>query len=117
MEKERSNLGFGDELDELDPKAWHPPASKVSNDRSDKTETLAAAKAAGFQSRPAAPAAPRRGQRRRLTGRNTQFNMKARHDVIDAYCKVADAMGWGLGETLEKAVPLLEREYLDKGKK
>ena len=49
--------------------------------------------------------------RRRRTGRNVQFNLKARPETIDAYCALADAMGWGLGETLEYAVALLQREY------
>jgi hypothetical protein len=30
---------------------------------------------------------------------------------MDAYCAMADRMGWGLGETLEKAVELLEERY------
>jgi hypothetical protein len=50
--------------------------------------------------------------RRRRTGRNAQFNLKARPETIEAFCAVADLNGWGLGETLEKAVALLQREYL-----
>lgn len=49
--------------------------------------------------------------RRRRTGRNAQFNLKAKPETIEAYCAIADAQGWGLGETLEKAVELLEQEY------
>jgi len=49
--------------------------------------------------------------RRRRTGRNTQFNLKARPDTIAQFCAVADARGWGLGETLEYAVALLEQAY------
>lgn len=49
--------------------------------------------------------------RRRRTGRNAQFNLKARPETIAAFCAVADLQGWGLGETLEHAVALLEREY------
>ena len=30
---------------------------------------------------------------------------------MDAYCALADRMGWGLGEALEKAVELLEERY------
>ena len=60
-----------------------------------------------------APGEPSERQqlRRRRTGRNVQFNLKARPETIDAYCEVADAMGWGLGETLEYAVVLLQREF------
>jgi hypothetical protein len=32
-------------------------------------------------------------------------------ETIAAYCALADRMGWGLGETLEKAVALLEERY------
>jgi hypothetical protein len=49
--------------------------------------------------------------RRRRTGRNAQFNLKARPETIAAFCAVADARGWGLGETLEQAVALLQREH------
>ncbi|GLK63677.1 hypothetical protein GCM10017635_11480 [Paracoccus kondratievae] len=49
--------------------------------------------------------------RRRRTGRSAQFNLKAKPITIEAFCAVADRQGWGLGETLEKAVELLEREY------
>ena len=49
--------------------------------------------------------------RRRRTGRNAQFNLKARPETIEQFCAVADAQGWGLGETLEQAVVLLERAF------
>jgi hypothetical protein len=49
--------------------------------------------------------------RRRRTGRNAQFNLKAQPETIAAFCAIADRQGWGLGETLEQAVALLEREY------
>jgi hypothetical protein len=52
--------------------------------------------------------------RRRRTGRNAQFNLKARPDTIQSFCDIADSQDWGLGETLEYAVALLEREYGDK---
>ncbi len=34
-----------------------------------------------------------------------------RPETIAAYCALADRMNWGLGETLEKAVELLEERY------
>jgi len=43
------------------------------------------------------------------TGRNAQFNIKARPETIQAYCDIADENGWGLGETLEYAVDLLRK--------
>ena len=111
---ERPNLGFGGELDQFDPAEWgrapapaRPPASASRR----------AADASGFRSRePAAAAAapapsepPKRQPRRRRTGRNAQFNIKARPDTIEAFCAVADLNEWGLGETLEHAVALLQQ--------
>ena len=114
MSKERADLGFSDALENFDPAEWKPPKSKPANKRPKKEATSKVAEASGFKSREAqateslaAPVAPRR----RRTGRNAQFNLKARPETIEAYCAIADARGWGLGETLEKAVELLEREY------
>lgn len=138
MSKERADLGFADALDDLDLSEFKPKPVKAANDRPSKAATAKAAEASGFKSREAKPvkdalAAPDLGasdavvggqgadvapkpseaiqQRRRRTGRNAQFNLKARPETIDAYCALADRMGWGLGETLERAVALLEKEY------
>lgn len=130
MSKERSNLGFGAALDDLDLSEFTP---KPAGARPSKATTAQAAEAAGFTSREPKPAEADAGpdpgadgtapagqggtapetapQRRRRTGRNAQFNLKARPETIEAYCALADRMGWGLGETLERAVQLLEQEY------
>lgn len=103
MSKQRANLGFGDALSDLSDFA--PTQKAAPKD----TTTGQAAEASGFVSRePKAPAYPK-PQRRRRTGRNAQFNIKARPETIEAFYKVADANGWGLGETLEHAVELLEK--------
>ena len=138
MSKERADLGFADALDDLDLSEFKPKPIKAANDRPSKAATAKAAEASGFKSREAktvqdetakpdmsiaegvlvgkeadiAPKMPETiQQRRRRTGRNAQFNLKARPETIDAYCALADRMGWGLGETLERAVALLEKEY------
>jgi hypothetical protein len=119
MEKERASLGFGDEFDSFDPAQWSPKPSSRANDTVKPEDARKAADAAGFKSRepvkaPAAPQTPvesPRVQRRRRTGRNVQFNIKARQETIDAFCEVADGQGWGLGETLEHAVELLKAKY------
>ena len=138
MSKERADLGFADALDDLDLSEFKPKPVKAANDRPSKAATAKAAEASGFKSREAktvqdetakpdrsiaegvlvgqgadiAPKMPESiQQRRRRTGRNAQFNLKARPETIDAYCALADRMGWGLGETLERAVALLEKEY------
>ncbi|MDO6587014.1 hypothetical protein Q4543_15985 [Salipiger sp. 1_MG-2023] len=139
----RANLGFAggfdDELDRFDPAEWSAPRQPRPKPA---PETQAAsrqlAEATGFRSRePGAgegdsrrKAAPKpdtdptteskpapRPQRRRRTGRNAQFNIKARPETIEAFCAVADAHGWGLGETLEHAVTLLAADLEARGKR
>ena len=116
MGQDRADLGFGGPLDDFDLSEFKPRQAPAP--RRPSEETSRAAEAAGFRSREpktaenladgVGGAAP---QRRRRTGRNTQFNLKVRQKTMDAYCALADRMGWGLGETLEKAVELLEERY------
>lgn len=111
MSKERPSLGFGDELDDFDPAAWSKTKVTHSNDRPRPDVIQQAAEAAGFRSRePGAPKAPTpvRRQRRRRTGRNVQLNIKTTPEAVEAFTRIADARGWGLGETLERAIELLE---------
>jgi len=75
----------------------------------------AVSEAAQFQSRdpkslPVAAAPVRREPRRYRTGRNTQLNIKARTEAIDAFYTIADKQGWVLGETFERAIDALTRE-------
>jgi hypothetical protein len=107
MSKPRADLGFGDALGDLSSFSPKPKTAP-------KVDTAKAAEAAGFRSREPKPAeaAAAKPPRRRRTGRNAQFNIKARPETIEAFYKVGDAIDWGLGETLEHAVALLEKEYL-----
>lgn len=117
MANQRADLGFGD-LDDFDPTEFNPPKSKPPKAKPKKEDTAKAAKAAGFKSRevkpePAETPKPtepvqRRGRR---TGRDAQFNMKTKPETKQAFYDIADANEWGLGETLEKAVELLQKEY------
>jgi hypothetical protein len=116
--KERADLGFADVLDGFDPAEWSPKPARTAGVRPEKAGTRKAAAAAGFRSREPRPEpqpgpgrAGERPLRGRRTGRNAQLNLKARPDTIAAFCALADRQGWGLGETLEHAVALLEREY------
>ncbi|MER2266673.1 stability/partitioning determinant [Methylobacterium oxalidis] len=110
--KDRPPLGFGDELDDFDPAAWTKPAAPIAKPVPEQTRH--AAEAAGFRSREPAKVeaahSPAPQQRRRRTGRNVQFNIKTRAETIEAFTRIADANGWGLGETFERATELLERE-------
>jgi hypothetical protein len=114
--RQRADLGFVVDDTGFDPAEWDvgTPAPKPPK----TAQARAVAEATGFRSREAgqgapvgAPVATAKPLRRRRTGRNAQFNLKARPDTIDSFCAVADAKGWGLGETLEYAVALLQREY------
>jgi len=113
MSRDRADLGFGDSSDDIDLSEFKPRQAPAT--RPPSGETSRAAEAAGFRSREPKGVEPPTGgqpqQRRRRTGRNAQFNLKARPETIAAYCALADRMGWGLGETLEKAVELLEERY------
>lgn len=138
MSKGRSSLGFSDALDDFDPAEWSPNPTEVApRARPSKAATAQAAQASGFRSREGTadtqktlaspgigerdlepptsslvgPTSEASKQRRRRTGRSAQFNLKARPETIATYCALADRMGWGLGETLERAVALLEREH------
>lgn len=114
MSNKRIDLGFADTLSTFDPAEWSPTVPPVRERFAPLHEETQAIEAIGFRSREpksvgidhvretSAPV------RRRRTGRNAQINLKARPDTIEAYCAIADRMGWGLGETLEQAVALLE---------
>jgi len=108
----RPDLGFGAELEQFDPAEWQAEPTKPQEMVGRAPAAIKAAEVVGFQSREAMPApAPRKEQRRRRTGRNAQFNLKVKPETIDAFCEIADRKGWGLGETLEHAVELLNREF------
>lgn len=108
MTKQRADLGFGPALDDLG--SFDATAQLPARLRPAKEDVVEAARAAGFRSRePKAPELPK-AQRRRRTGRNVQFNIKTTAETIAAFCGIADANGWGIGETLERAVELLQAE-------
>lgn len=120
MTRERVDLGFDLDADVFDPSEWAVGSPAPRRPKTD--EARKAAEATGFRSRevkdqkniPEQAPSSRAGApkpRRRRTGRNAQFNLKARPETIEQFCEVADAQGWGLGETLEYAVVLLKREY------
>lgn len=117
MSGTRANLGFSDELDSFNPEEW-TPRKKQPAPETTQAAREAAAKAVSRAASPSMAAEPPKpSQRRRRTGRNAQFNIKAKPETIEAFCAVADAQGWGLGETLEYAVALLKRDYAADGNK
>lgn len=114
MTKTRASI-FGDEASPLDLSGFAPKAPQ--DIQAPPVETIrAVSEAARFPSREAkpvqvpAPAIPtKREQRRHRTGRNVQFNIRARQETIDTFLAIADRQGWVLGEVLEHAIAALER--------
>jgi hypothetical protein len=49
-------------------------------------------------------------QRRRRTGRNVQFNIKASAETVRRFVAISDAYGWPSGLTMEHAIGALEKE-------
>jgi hypothetical protein len=54
-------------------------------------------------------------QRRRRTGRNVQFNIKATPETIARFTAIADRHGWVFGEALDRALDALEKSFPEKG--
>jgi hypothetical protein len=111
MGNERSSL-FDSEDDPLDISAFQPKQRA----RQSAAVTQMAAEKSGFKSREPKAAAvsvvPKSAQQRRhRTGRNAQFNVKAKPETIAEFAAIADAQGWVFGEAFEKAVVLMAREY------
>lgn len=115
MTKTRASI-FGDDASPLDLSSFTPKAPQdIQAPPADAIRAVS--EAARFPSREAkpaqmpAPATPaKREQRRHRTGRNVQFNIRARQETIDAFLAIADREGWVLGEVLEHAIAALERE-------
>ncbi len=117
MTKTRASI-FGDGADPLDLSGFAP---KTPQDiQPPPAEAIrAVSEAARFPSREAKPvpaaAPPKREPRRHRTGRNVQFNIRARQETIDAFLSIADQQGWVLGEVLEHAITALRRELAGRG--
>lgn len=54
-------------------------------------------------------------QRRRRTGRNVQFNIRATQQVVDEFKALSESNDWPDGLTLEKALRALQRELEGQG--
>lgn len=113
MTKSRASI-FGEGEEGLDLSGFAPKAPR--DIQAPPVEAIrAVSEAARFPSREAKPnpvpaPPPPREQRRHRTGRNVQFNIRARQETIDAFLAIADREGWVLGEVLEHAVAALDRE-------
>ena len=112
MMSDRPKIGFVEDFEDFDPNNWPSTSPRAEMIKSTKQANASLAEASGFRSRePKSASLPAQTQRRRRTGRNTQFNIKADPLVIERFTNIADLHGWVFGEALEKAVFLLEKEY------
>lgn len=99
---------FGD-LDDFAPESISRPVTAEAID--------ALAQASGFPSRKAQEAgepptakSPASPQRRHVTGRNRQINIKATEATIAALYRIADEQGLPLGAVLEEALAALDAQ-------
>lgn len=102
------------ESDDIDLSGFAP---KTSHDKGAPLDAIKAiAQQSKFQERdgPASAGQGTRPPRRYRTGRNRQINIKASDATIEALYAIADAEGWVLGETLERALAALQRELARK---
>lgn len=123
MSRERASV-FDDDTDELDVSDFTP--TKILPPRPPAEQVRAISEANKFPSReaksapaPSAPAAPalaveKREPRRYRTGRTTLVSLKTTPEASQAFYAIADAQGWKVGETFERALAALECELKTK---
>ncbi len=106
--KQRTQFDFGEELENMHLTDFDTSSEFPIPSVKEKKDVAAIAEASGFKSR---EPRPKKLQRRRRTGRNVQLNIKVTPEIMEAFYAIGDKQGWVLGEALEKAVTLLEKEY------
>ena len=105
-----------DSDDELDLSGFVPKAAPEPKASIEQVKAIA--EASRFPSRQAsvaasvAPVPVKRQPRRHKTGRTAQFNTRTTPETVEAFYAIADAQGWLVGETVEKALAALQRELL-----
>ena len=114
MSSTRASIFDGE--DELDLSGFAPKPAPEPKPPVEQVRQIAEASRFPSRQAPAAaaagPATPRarRQPRRHKTGRTAQFNTRTPPETVEAYYAIADAQGWLVGETVEKALAALQRE-------
>ncbi len=99
----------------LDIEGFAPRADAIDRPPTEQLEELT--RGSKFRSREGAESPPTRiQQRRRRTGRNVQFNIRATQEVIDEFKALSETQDWPDGLTLEHAISALKRELEEPGK-
>lgn len=99
------------EKPKLDISGFAPRSEDRSRPLPDQLDEIT--RGSKFRSREAAGPA-RIEQRRRRTGRNVQFNIRATQQVIDEFKALSESQDWPDGLTLEHALAALKRELAEK---
>ena len=108
MSQTRASI-FGEEPD-FDVSDFQP-TTRTRQPEGPRREAVAAVSgAAGFKSREPAPEPPPASRRAWRTGRNAQFNVKAKAATIERFRGIADRQGWPIAVVLERALEALEKE-------
>lgn len=97
------------EKPKLDIDSFAPRTDDTARPPPEQLEELT--RGSKFRSREGAeppPVVTRVQQRRRRTGRNVQFNIRATQEVIDDFKALSEEMDWPDGLTLEKALQALK---------
>ena len=99
----------------LDISGFNPRSDDESRPRPEQLDELT--RGSKFRSREVAEVQQinRIQQRRRRTGRNVQFNIRATQQVIDEFKALSESQDWPDGLTLENALRALKREMAEKG--
>ena len=114
MSNARAGLFEAD--DDLDVSGFAPKKPQFRGKQVAAEEVRVVSEASSFRSREPGATSPgpsprgRREPRLYRTGRNIQFNVKARQETVDSFYEISDQEGWVLGETLERALEALKRE-------
>lgn len=112
---------FDEANDDLDLSGFAPTAKPEPKVPVEKVREVS--EASRFPSREAKPvpapvpqaATERRQPRRHKTGRTAQLNVRVKPAISDGFYQLADAQGWLVGETVERAYEALRRELAAKG--
>jgi hypothetical protein len=101
-----------DDLSDFAPRSAVEPSKPIASDVIDEIS-----RKSGFPSRQPskkAPPAQPRTQRRYVTGRNQQINIKARAETIAMLNTLADKLNVPFGEVLERALHALDTNLKEK---
>ena len=123
MTKQRTEIGFADSLEDLNPGDWSASARERSVKSKPPDEDIRkVAQATGFKSREAALVAPPREEvvaqpvregRLFRTGRSEQLNLKVRGIDKTSFYGICDRNHWVQGYTFQRAIEALDRELKD----